>query len=294
MQPSVITLWILPLALFIIMFGVGMTLRWSDFTRLLRAPKPVALGLICQLLLLPLLAFVLVKLFVLTPVAAVALMVLAFAPGGATSNMLSLLARGDTALSVTLTAITSMITPFTLPVLTLWMLSLWGLSSQALAFPVLPSIAKMVVVTLVPVMLGMFASHRWPGLAQRMRRPVKLMSLVFMLMVVGAIVAANMDRLGDIIRTAGPLVMILACGALLCGYLVARLAGLQQAQGITLALETGIQNAGTALMVTSGLLQNAEMSGVVLMYGVLMQAPALLLVAWRNRDLVGARLVQSS
>ncbi len=294
MQASNITVWILPLALFIIMFGVGLTLRWQDFTRLLRSPKPVLVGLTCQLLLLPLLAFGLVTSMALPSIAAVGLMVLAFAPGGATSNMLTLLARGDTALSVSLTAMTSVLTPFTLPLLTLWMLSVWGLAGTTLEFPIIPAIAKMVIVTLVPVALGMLAGRYWPGLSARMLRPVKLMSLLFMLLVVTAIVVANIDRLGEMLATTGPVAMLLACIAMLVGYGASRLSGLGRECGITLSLETGIQNAGTALMVTSGLLHNPEMSAVVLIYGVLMQIPALLLVAWCNRDLLGMRVAEPS
>lgn len=271
-----------------------MTLSWQDFTRLLRSPRPVVVGLVCQLLLLPLLAFGLVTGLSLGSIAAVGLMVLAFAPGGATSNMLTLLARGDTALSVSLTAITSVITPFSLPLLTLWMLSVWGLAGATMEFPVLPAIAKMVVVTLVPVVLGMLASRYWPGLSSRMQKPVKVMSLLFMLVVVTAIVIANSDKLGAMLAATGPVAMLLACLAMLLGYGIARVTGLSQERGITLSLETGIQNAGTALMVTGGLLHNPEMSAVVLIYGVLMQVPALLLVAWRNRDLLGVGVVEPS
>jgi len=294
MQASAITQWLLPLALFIIMFGVGMTLGGRNFMRLLRAPVPVVLGLVCQLVLLPLLAFACVHLFALDALAAVGLMVLAFAPGGATSNMLSLLARGDTALSVTLTGLTSLVTPFTLPLMTLVMLDYWALQEGAMDFPVLASIAKMVLVTLLPVGLGMLLSGRWPQLAERVTRPVKLMSLLFMLVVVSAIVVANGDRFGQMLAEVGVAALALACAALAMGYLAAWGAGLDNGRRITLSLETGIQNAGTALMVTSGLLHNPEMSGIVLIYGVLMQAPALLIVCWRNRDLLNLRARQLS
>jgi len=294
MQASAITQWLLPLALFIIMFGVGMTLGVRDFMRLLRAPVPVVLGLVYQLVLLPLLAFACVHLFALDALAAVGLMVLAFAPGGATSNSLSLLARGDTALSVTLTGLTSLVTPFTLPLMTLVMLDYWALQEGAMDFPVLASIAKMVLVTLLPVGLGMLLSGRWPQLAERVTRPVKLMSLLFMLVVVSAIVVANGDRFGQMLAEVGVAALALACAALAMGYLAAWGAGLDNGRRITLSLETGIQNAGTALMVTSGLLHNPEMSGIVLIYGVLMQAPALLIVCWRNRDLLNLRARQLS
>ncbi|MBP0048965.1 bile acid:sodium symporter family protein [Marinobacterium sp. AK62] len=287
MEASAITQLFLPLALFIIMLGVGMTLSGRDFGLLLRAPRAVLTGLVSQLCLLPVLAFIGVQLLELSAVMSVGLMILAFAPGGVTSNMLSLLAKGDTALSVTLTGITSLVTPFTLPLMSVLALNYWSLSDAQINLPVLPAIAKMVLITLVPIVLGMLVHHFYPQIADRARKGVKLLSLLFMLVVVVSIVLANSQHLGAVLASAGPAVLLVSVGALLVGYLAGTFAGLSGRQRITIGLETGVQNAGTALMVTSGLLDNPEMSAIVLMYGVLMQVPALGIVLWRNPEWLG-------
>ena len=287
MQTSLMTQWLLPLALFVIMLGVGMTLRVDDFRCVFRAPAAVLAGLFGQLLLLPVLGLLLVTLMQLPPLLAVGLMVLTFAPGGATSNMLTLLSRGDTALSVSLTAVSSLITPFTLPLLTLLTLSYWQGETVLPAFPVQASILKLMLVTLLPVLLGMLICARSPDFSHKIRLTVKVMSLVFMVAVVTGIVLSNWSRLPSLIAVVGPAALLLALLAMGAGYLLARLLRLHEAQQVTLSIEVGIQNAGTALMVTGGLLQSAEMSASALIYGVLMQLPAVLLVAWRNRDLIG-------
>ncbi len=286
MQTSFLTQLILPLALFSIMLGVGMTLTRADFVRLWHTPGVVVLGVVAQLLLLPLLGLLVLYFSDLSPLLAVGLMVLTFAPGGATSNMLSLLARGDTALSVTLTGVTSLVTPFTLPLLTLAALSFYGLTSELPQFPVLTTILKVMLVTLLPVALGMLLAGFKPNWCARMIKPVKICSLLFMIAIVSAIVRANWERLPDLVAQVGPVALLLAVCALLGGYLLARLARLPDAQQVTLAIEVGIQNAGTALLVTGGLLQSAEMSASALIYGVVMQLPALMILGWRNRDLV--------
>lgn len=283
MQTTFMTQLILPLALFSIMLGVGMTLNLRHFRRLLQAPRAVVAGIAGQLLLLPLLGLLVLSWLDLLPALAVGLMILTFAPGGATSNMLTLLARGDTALSITLTAVTSLITPFTLPLLTLWALQRYGIEVQLSAFPVLPTILKMMLVTLVPVMLGMLIAAWKPSLCKRMVKPVKLSALLFMLVIVVAIIRANWASLPQTVAVVGPVALLLSCLALLAGYLLAVVAGLCNEQRVTLAIEVGIQNAGTALLVTGSLLHNAEMSASVLIYGVVMQLPAMCILLWRNR-----------
>lgn len=288
MQASVMTQWLLPVALFVIMLGVGMTLRVQDFRQVLKRPRALLTGLAAQFLLLPCLGFMLVTLLQLPPLLAVGLMILTFAPGGATSNMLTLLCRGDTALSVSLTALSSLLTPLTLPLLTLLALNHWQAERLLPPFPVGEAVLKLLLITLLPVLLGMWVSARRQGIGPYARRAVKLMALVFMVAVVLGIVLSNRERLPALIALVGPAALLLALLAMSAGYLLARLMRLEESQQIALSIEVGIQNAGTALLVTSGLLQSPEMSASALIYGVLMQVPALLLVGWRNRPGMGA------
>lgn len=274
---------ILPLALFLIMFGIGLSLTTQDFTRLTKQPRAVFTGVLLQLLGLPLLCLVVVTAFQLPAEISVALLVLSFAPGGATSNMISYLSKADTALSVSLTALTSFITPFTLPFYSVLAASTLLGISHSMEYPLVTTIIKLLVVSVFPVLLGMWVLRKVPTVAKRLQRFVKIASLAFMIFVVVGIVMQNSDKLAGLTLDVGPIVILLASLAMLLGWYAAKALKLSDEQGITLAIETGIQNAGMALLITEGLLQNAFMSGVVLLYGVLMQIPAIVIILYRNR-----------
>ncbi|MGB0203660.1 MAG: bile acid:sodium symporter family protein [Neptuniibacter sp.] len=282
MEGSIVTQVVLPLALFLIMLGVGMSLKPSDFLLLLRQPKAVVLGVLAQLFILPLLGALIVVLFSLPAALAVGIMVLTFAPGGATSNMITYLCRGDTALSVCLTGITGLITPFTMPFMTLVAISLILGQEQALAFPVGVTILKLLVISVLPAILGILIYRKWPGFCERAQKFIKYAAATFLILVVFAIVKSNWERLPDLILMTGPAVLTLVTLAMLIGYVIARKAQLSNQQGLTLSVEVGIQNAAIALLVTGGILQNPEMSASALIYGVLMNIPAFALIAYRN------------
>jgi BASS family bile acid:Na+ symporter len=283
MQATLVSQVFLPLALFIIMLSVGMSLRFADFVSIARQPVPIFLGIFAQLLLLPVLGWIVVQLFALPVLLAAGLMILTFAPGGATSNAITLLARGDTALSVSLTAINSLIIPFTLPLLTALMLAWLSLETTLIRFPVAEAIGQMMLITLLPVILGMLFSHYFNQLGSRVQPLFRSLALILMLMTVILLVVSSWDRLIVLLPQLALPVLVLVIAAMGLGYLLARLVGLGEAQQITLLVEVGLQNAGTALLVTSTLLQSPEMSASALVYGVLMQLPALLLIVWRNR-----------
>lgn len=280
---------LLPVALFVIMLGVGMTLKWADFRPILVHPKMLFIGLVGQLLMLPLLGWVIVLLFDLPPVYAVGLMILCFAPGGATSNMLTLLARGDTALSVSLTAISGLIIPFSLPLLTYLSLQNWMGEDAALQFPVIKSIAQIFVITVLPALIGIIISERFPDLSFKMRKPVKLVSILFMVFVVIGLVRANSTNLVEQLNLLGLPILLLATLAISMGYLLGRIGGLDASQQCTLGIEIGVQNAGTAILVAGGLLHNPMMALTALSYGVLMNVPAFILLIYRNRNLFSPR-----
>lgn len=247
------------------------------------------LGVLGQLLLLPLLGWLVCVLFALPPLAAAGLMVVTLAPGGVTSNLITLVARGDTALSVSLTAVSSLITPFSLPLLTALVLQLQAAPTQLPPFPVLPSMLKLAFVTLLPVLLGVALRARWPSTCERLSRVVKLAAVLFFTAIVAGLVIGSGGQWSARLSLYAPAVLALVALAMLSGYLLARLGRLAPAARLTLAVEVGIQNAGTALMVTSGLLGSAEMSSLVLIYGVLMQLPAagvMLVRNWPSRRLV--------
>lgn len=264
------------------MLGIGITLTGADFKRILQQPHAVALGIGAQLLLLPLLGWLVCVLFALPPLVAAGLMIVTLAPGGVTSNLITLVARGDTALSVSLTALSSLITPFTLPLITALVLQLQGSGADLPAFPVLPSMLKLAVVTLLPVLLGVGLRARFPALCQRLERFVKFAAVLFFVLIVAGLVWREWERLPGLLALYAPAVLTLVALAMAAGYLLGRAGQLDAAARLTLAVEVGIQNAGTALMVTGALLASAEMSAIVLIYGVLMQLPAAALMLARN------------
>ena len=283
MQATLVSQIFLPLVLFVIMLSVGMSLRLTDFMRVASQPIAVILGILTQLLMLPLLGWIVVQLFSLPPLLAAGLMILTFAPGGATSNAITLLARGDAALSVSLTAINSLIIPFTLPLLTALILAWLSLESTLISFPVMQAIGQMVLITLIPVVMGMLFGQYCPNLNSRLRSLFRSLALILMLMAVILLVVSSWERLIVLLPQLALPVLVLVLAAMSLGYWLARFVCLEYAQQITLLVEVGLQNAGTALLVTSTLLQSPEMSASALVYGVLMQLPALLLIVWRNR-----------
>lgn len=283
---------ILPFALFLMMLGIGITLTGDDFRRVRRQPRAVLLGLLGQMLLLPLLGWLVTECLALPPLAAAGLMILTLAPGGVTSNLITLVARGDTALSVTLTAVTSLITPISLPLLTGLVLQKIGASTALPPFPILVSILKLGVVTLLPVLIGLFLRAHWPVLCRRLEPWVRLAAVLFFVVIVAALVLREWSTLPALLTRYAPAVLLLVVLAMASGYWLAVWGRLAGAARLTLSVEVGIQNAGTALMVTSGLLGSPEMSAVVLIYGVLMQLPAAGLMLrcarlpWRWRPFV--------
>ncbi len=285
---------VLPVALFVIMLGMGMTLTLADFSRVFRLPKAVLTGLSGQMLFVPVLAFVVVSLFALPPELAVGLMVLSFAPGGATSNMMTFLSRGDVALSITLTAFASLLTPFTMPLLTQLALEHWMGQSQAIELPVVQTMMKLVVITIVPVSLGMWLHKAKPQLSSRLARIVKPLSIGFLLFVITGIVIKHWQQMPEFLVQVGPAAICLNVLALACGYFYARLLGLSVAQQITAGIEVGVQNGGTALLVTGTILGNSLMSVPPVIYGILMLGPSLLFGLWWGKHLHRSETQQTS
>jgi len=273
---------VLPLALFLIMLGIGLSLRLDDFIRLRKQPGVVLLGSGLQLIGLPLLGCLLVTLFQVSGAYAAAIMILTLAPGGATSNMVSYLCRADIALSVCLTAIASMVTPFTLPILSFYVLQHWMSIETAVSFPITQTLVKLLFIALLPVFLGMVIFHHLPRWATRLQPVVKWSSLGFMILVVIGIVKSNQTHLIVLLEELGVVMIVMAALAVIISWLIAASFGFAIEQRLTLGIETGIQNAGLALIITGTVLNDAQMSGVVLLYGVLMQIPAVFLIIIRN------------
>lgn len=272
---------LLPLSLFLIMLGVGMSLELRAFSLLWRTPLIVLAAVAVQLLLLPIIGFLVVTAFQLPAVLAIGIFILTLAPGGATSNMITYICRGDTALSVCITAIVGLITPFTMPLFTMFALQYWFAEQTHVELPVVATVLKLFMIAVVPVLLGALIHHKWPMFCQRSEKSVKILACTFLIVVVFGIVKANWLVLPAMIAQIGPAVLCLVTLAMFTGFFVAKSLGLGAQQQLTYAIEIGIQNAAVALIITASVIQNSEMSASVLIYGVLMNIPAFILISWR-------------
>jgi len=260
---------LLPIALITVLFGMGMSLTVADFRRIVRAPLSSAVGLGCQMILLPLVALALTRLLGLPGETAVGLMLLAACPGGPTSNLISHLSKGDTALSVTLTAASSVIAVFTIPwVVGASMIHFLGSASE-IELPFLKTFVQLIVVTILPIALGMLVRAVRPQFADRMARPANILSVVFLAVVIGLAVLRE-DNLADQFRLAGPASMILNVLTMALGFATAALFRLPRPQQITISIEAGIQNGTLALAIALGLLNSPGIAMPAVVYSLFM------------------------
>jgi bile acid:Na+ symporter, BASS family len=283
MQPSVITELFLPLALAVIMFGMGLSLTLTDFKRILIYPKAVTIGLFNQILLLPVIAFFLAKAFQLPPELAVGLMILAACPGGATSNLITHLAKGDTALSITLTAFSSMITVITIPFLVNFSLGYFMSEGEDLQLDVLGTVISVLVITIIPVVLGMLVLKKAPELAKRWDAPFRKISAVFFVVIIVAAIAKEKDNLVQFFIEAGPASLALNLATLGLGYGIAKAAGLNFRQSLTISVESGIQNGTLGITIAATLIMNSVMTIPSAIYSLIMFGTAALVIFWGNR-----------
>lgn len=272
----------LPLALICIMFGMGMTLTPADFMRVIRRPKAKLIGLLNQLLLLPLTALGLVYACGLSGELAVGLMLVAACPGGPTSNIISHLSKGDTALSVTLTAVSSVITVFTIPLIVGWSLRHFMLEESAIPFQFTKMFLQLTVVTILPISMGMFAHARKPLFTARMQRSVNVFSILFLTLIIVGAVLQEENLVGQFLE-AGPAAILLNVLTMGIGFGVAALAGLPSRQRVTISIESGIQNGTLALGIALGLLDSPRIAVPAVVYSLLMFFTGALIIVWRSK-----------
>ena len=265
------------------MFGMGLSLRVEDFKRILIYPKAVGIGLLNQLILLPVLAFGIAKAFQLPPELAVGLMILAVCPGGATSNLITHLAKGDAALSITLTACSSVITVFTIPFLVNYSIGYFIPGGEAQQLEVVGTVVSVLFITLIPVTLGMITLAKAPALAQKWDQPFRKISTVFFVIIVLAAILKERDNLVQYFIEAGPAALALNLSTLAVSFAMAKWTGLPFRQGLTIAIESGIQNGTLGITIAATLLVNSVMSIPSAIYSLLMFGTAALVILWGNK-----------
>ncbi len=270
MQADILTTVILPASLFIIMFGMGLSLHISDFTDVLKQPKAAAIGVFAQMIALPLIALLVATIYQLPPELAVGLMIIAFAPGGATSNMFTNLAKGDVALSISLTAVVSVVTPFTIPLFTLFAMEYFLGSAEEFELPLLKTIIQLLVITVIPVAIGMFIFSKWQNAANKIEPVIRVFSVIFLFLIVIAIILKNKAEMVNFFIQTGASTLTLNIIVLGLGYCLAKVFKLSQKQAVSIGYEVGIQNGTLALFVAGTLIGNSTMMIPAVTYSILM------------------------
>lgn len=238
-------------ALFIIMIGMGLSLTTADFKRVLRFPKAVFIGFLNQIILLPLIAFGLTQFFDVSNEIAIGVMILSACPGGPTSNLVTHLAKGDTALSVTLTAVNSVVTIITIPIIVNFALGEFTSSGDEIVSPIKDIISALLVIIAVPLTIGMIVKHKKPNVAARMDKPVRIASTLIIILVIVGIVIKERDQLVERVSESFAIVFTLNVATMLLGYITARFARLSFKQALAICLESGNQNGTLAIQISS-------------------------------------------
>jgi BASS family bile acid:Na+ symporter len=273
----------LPIALFIIMIGIGMTLTVRDFRQVAVYPKGMIVGTVAQILLMPLVAFALASALAVPPAIAVGLVIIAACPGGTTSNLFVLLARGNIALSIVLTVSASMITILTLPLFANVALQFYMGTEESIVLPVWKTIGMLIGIVLFPVTIGMLVRARKPELARKAESIVSVFGGVVLALLIVVLVYGVRDQIWELLKQAGPATILLNAAGIFIGLLAGRVAGLTQRESLAVAVELGVKNGTIALMVTLTLLESSSMSIPAAVYGVLMFPIGFLLAMYGRR-----------
>ena len=279
----------LPIALAIIMVGIGLSLTREDFAVQARSPWATIVGLVGQLVLVPLVGVGIALAFDLTPMLALGVVLVAATPGGATSNLITYLARGNVALSVILTAVTSVAVILTLP---MWFgigaRIIPGAADEQVTVPLGQTFGLLLGVILIPVLLGMLLRARKPALSARIERFVGVVGLVVLVLLIVGIVLGERDRIVDLVAAVGPAVIVLNVAFLVLGGLLAWICRLARAEQIAIAVELGIKNTTLTLLIAFTVIGDEEVGLAAAVYSIVMYLTSFIVVS------VGRRLMRTA
>lgn len=257
---NMVTQIFLPLALVIIMFSMGLGLTKDDFKQIILKPKAFTLGIICQFVSLPLIAWFVTSAFGLTGELAVGVMIIAVCPGGVTSNVYAKLSKGDVALSIALTAVTSLLSVVTIPFIVNWSLTEYMGANSTVEMPILKSIVVMFVVTSLPVVAGMILKYKKSDLAHLLEQKLSKVSVILFVLIVAAAILKEKENFIPYMKISGSSTLVLNLLTMMVSFLAAWLAKLPANQIKTIVLECGIQNGTLAIMIAATFLQNQTMT----------------------------------
>lgn len=282
MQDSVTLNLLLPIALGIVMLGLGLSLSLADFRRVLSYPRAVLFGLMLQTAILPVAAFVIAWLMRLPPELAVGLMLLAASPGGATANIYSHLARGDVALNITLTAVNSLLCLLTLPIIVGWSLGFF-MDADTYVPPPFRKVIEVGAIILVPVVVGMLIRHFAAAFARRMEQPLKVFAVLVLALLIGAVLWAEWGVLLAYAATVGVACLLFNLISMGAGYGLPLAIRLPRRQAIAIAMEIGIHNGTLAIFIALNVLDNNQMSIPAAIYSLIMFVTAAAFAWWLTR-----------
>jgi BASS family bile acid:Na+ symporter len=261
---------VLASSLIIIMLGMGLSLVIDDFKRIVVYPKAIVVGLVNQMILLPLFGFTIAVLFPLAPEISIGIMILAACPGGPTSNLIAHLAKGDTALSVTLTALSSFITILTIPFIVNFALEHFLEEGQMIRLDVIDSIKNIFVIIIIPIIIGMLIRKYREDFAKKMEKPVRIASAVVLALVIIGIVIKEKENFVSYFQQAGIVALSLNVATMVVGYFSARLFRITDKRALSISIESGIQNGTLAITIAVVLLGSTEFAIAPAIYSLLM------------------------
>lgn len=268
MDSGLITLF-LPIALAIVMAGLGLELTLKDFARVTKHPKAVIIALFCQLVLLVGIAFLICKLLALPPLLAVGLILLAASPGGSTANLFSYLYKGDIALNISLTAINALVAALFLPFIVNFAILHFMNEGQQLGLQ-FSKILQVFLIILVPVAIGMLVRHFAPHIAEKLNRPVRIFAIVFLLIIIAGAIFTERENLLAYLGQIGFATALFCAISLTVGYFVPRLFGISSYQARACAFEIGIHNSTLAMTIALTVMASTTIAMPAAVYSIFM------------------------
>ena len=268
MDSGLITIF-LPIALAIVMAGMGLELTLKDFARVSKHPKAVLIALFCQLILLVGIAFLICKILALPPLLAVGLMLLAASPGGTTANLFSYLYKGDIALNITLTAINAIIAAVFLPLIVNFSILHFMNEGQQVGLQ-FTKVLQVFLIILVPVCIGMLIRHYAPHIAEKLNRPVRIFAVVFLLIIILGAIIKERRNLVDYLGQIGLATALFCAISLMVGYFVPRMLGISSYQARACAFEIGIHNSTLAMTIALTIMASTTIAMPAAVYSIFM------------------------
>lgn len=267
-QNAILTLF-LPIALGIIMLGLGLSLTIADFKRVVTFPKAIIIGLFCQMILLPIVCFGISILFNLPPALAVGLLLLSASPGGATANLYSHLAKGDVALNISLTAVNSVLTLFSLPFIVNFAIDYFMGNGQVIPMQ-FKKIVEVFAIVLIPVAIGMFINYISPSTSKKLEKPVKIISAIFLVLIIVGAIVKEKDQFLLYFQQVGFAALAFNVVSMAIGYYIPYVLQVNKKQSIAIGMEIGIHNGTLAIYIALNVIGNSAMSIPPAVYGLIM------------------------